>query len=165
MVTNQALLFLIFIINGIIIGLIFDFFRILRKSFKTYDGITYLEDFLFWIITGFILLYSIFTFNNGEIRLYMFLAVIMGGIIYMILFSNIIIKTNVKIINILKSLVKMIFSILIFPFKQILKLVKKIDLFKNFKLHLKKLSITNFQQIFRKNSGKKKDFSDKSRNI
>lgn len=165
MVTNQALLFLIFIINGIIIGLIFDFFRILRKSFKTHDGITYLEDILFWIITGFILLYSIFTFNNGEIRLYMFLAVIMGGIIYMILFSNIIIKTNVKIINKLKSIVKKIFSILIFPFKQILKLVKKIDLFKNFKLHLKKLSITNFQQIFRKNSGKKKDFSDKSRNI
>ena len=42
MVTNQAYLFLIFMVNGIIIGILFDFFRILRKSFKTADLITYI---------------------------------------------------------------------------------------------------------------------------
>ena len=68
MVTNQAYLFCIFIINGIIIGILFDFFRILRKTFKTSDLITYIEDSLFWILTGIIILYSIFVFNNGEIR-------------------------------------------------------------------------------------------------
>ena len=41
MVTNQAYLFCIFIINGIIIGILFDFFRILRKTFNTSDLITY----------------------------------------------------------------------------------------------------------------------------
>ena len=45
MVANQANLFLIFTINGILIGLLFDIFRILRKSFKTPDIITYIEDF------------------------------------------------------------------------------------------------------------------------
>ena len=35
MVANQANLFLIFTINGILIGLLFDIFRILRKKFKT----------------------------------------------------------------------------------------------------------------------------------
>ena len=54
MVTNQAYLFCIFIINGIIIGILFDFFRILRKTFKTSDLITYIEDSLFWILTGII---------------------------------------------------------------------------------------------------------------
>ena len=47
MVENQAYLFLIFIINGIVIGLLFDIFRILRKSFKTSDIITYVQDILF----------------------------------------------------------------------------------------------------------------------
>ena len=56
MVANQANLFLIFTINGILIGLLFDIFRILRKSFKTPDIITYIEDFFFWLITGLILL-------------------------------------------------------------------------------------------------------------
>ena len=59
MITNQAYLFLIFILNGIIIGLLFDFFRILRKTIKTKDIITYLEDFIFWILTGAIILLTI----------------------------------------------------------------------------------------------------------
>ena len=59
MIANQAYLFLIFTINGIVIGILFDIFRILRKSFKTSDTITYIEDILFWILTGLILLYSV----------------------------------------------------------------------------------------------------------
>lgn len=126
MVTNQAYLFLVFTINGIIIGLLFDIFRILRRSFKTYDYITYVEDVLFWILTGFILLYSIFTFSNGEIRFYMFLGVFLGCLIYMLVFSKYFININVKIILILKKIIEKIISILIFPIKTILKLLKRI---------------------------------------
>ncbi|MFR8104706.1 MAG: spore cortex biosynthesis protein YabQ [Clostridia bacterium] len=61
---NQAYLFSIFVINGIIIGILFDIFRVLRRSFKTSDIITYIEDFIFWLLTGGLLLYSIFSFNN-----------------------------------------------------------------------------------------------------
>ena len=60
MAINQAYLFLIFALNGFVIGLLFDFFRILRKSFKTADIITYIEDILFWILSGLTVLYSIF---------------------------------------------------------------------------------------------------------
>ena len=56
---NQIYSLLIFTITGIIIGLIFDVFRIARKSFKTSDFITCIEDFVFWIITGAILLLSL----------------------------------------------------------------------------------------------------------
>ena len=90
MVQNQTYLFLVFSLTGVIIGILFDFFRILRKSFKTSDIITYLEDIIFWILTGFIVLYNIWYFNNGEIRLFMILGIIMGAIIYMLTLSNII---------------------------------------------------------------------------
>ena len=126
MVTNQALLFAIFIINGIIIGLVFDFFRILRKSFKTKDIITYIEDILFWIITGLILLYSIFTFNNGEIRLFMFLGAILGCIFYMLIFSKFIIKINTKIITFLKDTIKKAITLILYPIKVTIKFIKKI---------------------------------------
>lgn len=119
MVTNQAYLFLIFMVNGIIIGILFDFFRILRKSFKTADLITYIEDILFWILTGIILLYSIFVFNNGEIRLFMFLAVILGTIIYMLIASKYVIKINVTIIKFIKK-------ILLVPINFIAKILRKI---------------------------------------
>lgn len=126
MITNQAILFLIFCINGIIIGLLFDFFRILRRSFKTHDIVTYIQDVLFWILTGFILLYSIFTFNNGEIRLFMFLGVALGIIFYMLCLSSYIIKVNVIIIKFFKNIIIKIFGIISIPFKAIYNLMRKI---------------------------------------
>lgn len=126
MVKDQAYLFLIFIANGIIIGILFDFFRILRKTFKTSDMITYVEDLLFWILTGSILLYSIFTFNNGEIRLFMFLSIAIGVIAYILLFSSYIIKVNVTIINFLKNIIIRIFDFLSIPFRFFYRIIKKI---------------------------------------
>lgn len=126
MVTNQAYLFLIFIANGIIIGILFDFFRILRKAFKTSDMITYIEDLLFWILTGIIILYSIFTFNNGEIRLFMFLAISIGVLVYILLFSSYVIKVNVAIISCIKKITIKIFGFLSVPFKYFYKSIKKI---------------------------------------
>lgn len=121
MVTNQAYLFLIFAMNGILIGLLFDFFRISRKVFSTNDVTTYMEDVLFWILAGAIMLYSIFVFNNGELRLYMFLGILLGAFIYLVFISSYIIKINVKIINLLKKVV----GIVIIPFKYIYQLLHK----------------------------------------
>lgn len=122
MAINQAYLFLIFTINGVIIGILFDTFRILRKSFKTNDIFTYVEDILFWILTGIILLYSIFTFSNGEIRFYMFIGIFLGCIIYMLLISKYFIEINVKIILSIKKVISIIFS----PIIYIIKIFKKL---------------------------------------
>ena len=59
MAENQAYLFLIFSFTGIIIGVLFDFFRILRRTIKTSNIATYIEDVLFWVLTGFLILYNI----------------------------------------------------------------------------------------------------------
>lgn len=126
MIDNQGYLFLIFALNGIIIGLLFDFFRVLRRAFNTKDLITYIEDIIFWCLTGALILYSTFTFNNGEIRLFMFIGIFLGVIIYMITFSSYIIKINVKIILTIKAIIKKIFGILITPFIYIIKIFKKI---------------------------------------
>lgn len=126
MVINQSYLFLVFTINGIIIGILFDIFRILRRSFKTADIITYIQDILFWILTGLILLYSIFTFSNGEIRLYMFLGVFIGCLLYMLIFSKYFIKINVKIIATIKKIVGKILLIVLYPIKIVIYFLKKI---------------------------------------
>ena len=110
MITNQAYLFLNFILVGVIIGLLFDFFRILRKSFSTKDFVTYIEDIIFWILAGLILLYSICTFSNGEIRLFMVLGIGIGILIYIVTFSSFIIKVNVSIITFIKRILGGVFS-------------------------------------------------------
>ena len=101
MAGNQAYLFMVFTIVGVVIGVIFDGFRILRKTFKTKDIVTAIEDILFWIITGIIIIYSMYVFCNGQLRFFMIIGIIMGNIMYLLTISRYVIKTSVFIINFL----------------------------------------------------------------
>ena len=125
---NQSYIFLIFILNGFLIGILFDVFRILRRSFKTNNIMTYIEEILFWGLTAFVLVYSIFTCGNGEIRLYMFLGVFMGCLLYMTTLSSYFIKINVVIILKIKKIIFKLISIMLIPFKIIFKPIKFITI-------------------------------------
>ncbi len=152
MIMNQVYLFFIFIANGVLIGILFDFFRILRKSFKTSDIVTYIEDFLFWILTGFSILYFMFVFNNGEIRLFMFLGIAVGITLYMLIFSSFLIKINVTIITFLKKVISKIIGIILIPFKFIKRLFFKPISF--IFINIRKSSTNlynNFMKITKKN--------------
>ena len=129
MAQNQAYLCLVFSLTGVAIGILFDFFRILRRSIKTSNLVTYIQDILFWILTGIIVLYSIWYFNNGELRIFVFLGLIIGILIYMTTLSSIIVKIFTKIlvfgINILKVPFKIIYSLISKIIKGIVVLFNK----------------------------------------
>ena len=119
MVQNQAYLFLVFSLTGVEIGILFDFFRILRRTIKTGNIVTYIQDILFWILTGILVLYNIWYFNNGEIRVYMLLGIIIGTLIYVSTLSNIFVKLFTRILN-------TIIKVLEIPFKTIVAIFRKI---------------------------------------
>lgn len=81
-------IFLFFILIGFLISILFDIFRAIRKNIKTPDMITFIQDFLFLIISGSIFLYGIINFSNGEIRFYLFIAIFLGIIIYSLTLSD-----------------------------------------------------------------------------
>lgn len=123
---NQAYLFLIFILNGLLIGIIFDIFRILRRSFKTSNIITYIEDIAFWVISALIVMYSLFVFNNGEFRAYIFIGIFLGIAIYMLFLSKTIVNISVKVISAIKNIILTISKIILYPIKLIYKFIKRI---------------------------------------
>ncbi|MCI8352650.1 MAG: spore cortex biosynthesis protein YabQ [Clostridia bacterium] len=123
---NQAYLFMMFIVNGVLIGILFDVFRILRKTFKTKDVITYIEDISFWILTGLLTLYFVFYYNDGEIRFYIFLGIILGILIYILTISKYIIKFSVTIINFVKGIINKVIKFVVYPLKLIINFIKKI---------------------------------------
>lgn len=47
---SQGQIFIVFLIIGLCLGLFFDVFRALRKTFKTTDFVTYIEDITFMAI-------------------------------------------------------------------------------------------------------------------
>lgn len=148
MVENQAYLFLVFSLTGIVIGILFDIFRVSRKVFHTSDIVTYIEDILFWVLSGFFILFNIWYFNNGKIRLYMFLGMIMGIIIYLLLISNFI----MKLITIIFNFIKIIFyKILKTPISVIISILSKF--FKMIEIFLNKFVKKGKNLINLKNKG------------
>lgn len=92
MISTEFNIFLSFILIGLIIGFLFDFFRILRRTYKTPDFVTILEDITFWLVSGIILLLGIFILNEGKIRAYLFMGLFLGIVIYAMVFSKSIVK-------------------------------------------------------------------------
>ncbi|MFR2570591.1 MAG: spore cortex biosynthesis protein YabQ [Clostridia bacterium] len=135
MIDNQMKIFAVFILDGLLIGLLFDFFRIIRKTIKTPNIITYIQDIIFWILTGILIIYTIFVYNNGQIRLYMFLAIVIGVLIYFITISKKILNVVLNIIEFMKKVIKLIIKplqIIIQPARHIYnKIIKNIEKIKN----------------------------------
>ena len=164
---NQMLSFIVFILNGLLIGVLFDTFRILRKSFKSSNFVTSIQDIIFWILSGLIMIYSIFKFANGELRFYIFFSIVLGYILYLLIFSKIYIVVSFNLINCIKKflhytvfipisiLFKIINKIIFVPFKFIFE-----KIFNNLLEILRKIVIKVKKIIFKsKKSQEKKDFA------
>ena len=76
-VVEQSKEFIEFVALGILIALIFDFFRAYRKYKKVnYIGVIF-QDIIFFLIVSLIIIFSIVYILDSNIRIYIFLAVIM----------------------------------------------------------------------------------------
>ena len=62
--------------------------RFLNRSERK-RWIVFIHDFLFWIIQGLLIFYVLFLVNEGEFRLYLFLALLCGFSAYQALFKGI----------------------------------------------------------------------------
>ncbi len=87
MVAEQVYIFLWTLLTGVGMGVIFDFFRALRSSGRTRNLVVYIQDMIFWLIVGIMIITSSFLLNNGDLRGYMLIGYLLGAIVYMLLFS------------------------------------------------------------------------------
>lgn len=126
MIDNQLTQFFLYVASGMAISIFFDIFRVLRKSIKTSNIITYIEDTIFWIIVGLFLIWEIFTISYGELRWYIFIGIILGIILYLVTISKLFIKINVKVLNIFKKIILKINNVIRNIFNHLLKFTKPI---------------------------------------
>lgn len=118
--SNHLLEFFKFIIVGLIIGIIFDFFRAYRKTKKVSTFIVNIQDIVYFVIVLVVILASIVLFLDTEIRFYIFFAMFLGASIYFLLISKLIIKFFISIIKLFRNFIeflvmpeKLLFSIII----------------------------------------------------
>ncbi|WP_110926091.1 spore cortex biosynthesis protein YabQ [Bacillus massiliglaciei] len=65
--------------------------RFLMRS-KRRRWIVFIHDFLFWVLQGLVIFYVLFLVNEGEFRLYLFLALFCGFAAYQALFKGLYLK-------------------------------------------------------------------------
>lgn len=106
-----------------LIAFIYDLFRIKRNAIRTGSLMTYLEDFLYWILVALVIFGVVYYTNDGEIRGYLFIGTLIGTVLYMLLLSKIVVKSSMLVIRFLTSVVKVVWRILTYPIRLLLKLL------------------------------------------
>jgi len=106
-----------------IIAFVYDIFRVRRKAIKSGNLIVYFEDFIYWIIVALVLFAVVYRSNEGEIRGYLILGVIIGIILYAFLLSRIVMKVFLFLIRVVYKAAVIVFTIILFPIKLALKIL------------------------------------------
>lgn len=107
------------IVSGLIGGAIYDFYRVLRYYSKPKKVLSYIEDLLFWIILGFVFFIVFIKLTGGILRGYVFVGVLLGGLIYFLLLSKYIYYLIIHIFKLILGLVSEIIKVISFPFRKV----------------------------------------------
>lgn len=115
----QVYYFLSTLLAGLIVGIFFDIYRIIRGFNTPNKIITAISDTLFWILAGFVTFIFFLYTNNGDLGYYTFVGLIAGLLIYFILISKGFIKVLGFIVYFILKFFRIIVILIIYPIKLI----------------------------------------------
>ena len=87
--TTQFYTMLAMIGMGSLFGAAFDTYNRLFKRSQKKVWIVFIYDILFWLFQGLLIFYVLYLVNNGEIRVYIFLALLCGFAFYQSLLQSV----------------------------------------------------------------------------
>lgn len=96
---NQAGVFLLTLITGIGLAVLFDVYRVIRRQLRLCTILTYIGDFIYWVIATCIAFGVLLAGNGGEVRLYVFIGLLSGALIYYQMLSRYVIKSIIKMLG------------------------------------------------------------------
>lgn len=80
--STQFLTMLSMVGMGSLFGIMFDTYQRFLNRPKRKQWIVFFNDLLFWIIQALLIFYTLFLVNNGELRFYIFIALLCGFAAY-----------------------------------------------------------------------------------
>jgi spore cortex biosynthesis protein YabQ len=125
--STQFITLLSMIGMGSLFGAMFDTYQRFLNRPKRKQWIVFFNDLLFWMIQALIIFYTLFLVNNGELRFYIFLALLCGFAAYQSLFKGVylyLLEVVIKTIIAVSRFVKKAVHLLIYkPILGIIQLV------------------------------------------
>lgn len=108
--TDQFYAFFIMLLCGLILGISFDIYRVSARPLFRQRWILFIMDILYWVVSTFLIFRMLYVSNDGEIRLFVFLGVLLGAWGYFRYISS-------YIITIVESAIKMLRRLMIFGYQ------------------------------------------------
>ncbi|RCX17869.1 spore cortex biosynthesis protein YabQ [Anaerobacterium chartisolvens] len=124
-VSSQAHIFLCAVVGGMIIGFIYDIFRIKRRTVRTRIIATNMEDLVYWLIVTLVMFIIVYYSNDGEIRGYIFAGTILGVTLYVVALSRIVMKLFLTAIKIISKILKIIWTIATYPIRLLARILRR----------------------------------------
>lgn len=80
------------ILGGVGMGFVFDVFRILRHAVGPRRPVALLLDVIYWILVTPSMIALLWRANNGDLRFYVVLGVLIGSLLYNVLISAVVLR-------------------------------------------------------------------------
>lgn len=116
-VANQVVAFLLLIVLGNLVGVFFDIYRVFRRVRRLKKWGTNIGDAIFWILVTSITYLFLLYYTWGEVRLYVFIAMVMGLCLYIRLFSKYVCRSFLRAHSIFSKIIKITTNIFSVPLK------------------------------------------------
>lgn len=124
---TQFLTMISMVVGGIYLGFANDTYRRLIDRRKITTIFLYFLEVSFWLIQTAILFYVLYQVNYGEIRFYIFLAILLGISMYVVMFQTLYQRILEIIIEIIKQIIYLIIrtidTLIISPIKWVISLI------------------------------------------
>lgn len=85
---SQLATFLWLALTAIALSFLFDCYRFMRKTFRLRVWTTAVADLCFWLLAALIVFFVLLCSNGGEMRLYVFISLALGVLVYYRLLSS-----------------------------------------------------------------------------
>lgn len=125
---DETIIFLAFVGIGFVFSIIFDFFRAIRKLKKVKNRAVYIQDILYFITIGILLLIAVLNIQKDVFRLYLIVAIILGIMIYISVIGNKVMKLFLSILkasNAVKKFILLPIKVYLTIFDKQLRKIKK----------------------------------------
>lgn len=123
-ISRQTLIFLLSVILGAVLGVLYDCFRVLRVLFPpaAKPKAVFIGDVLFWLIYGFCVFCYGAVFARGQVRLFIIFGSLIGFALYLLTVGSVVIGVIRCAAEAVRKILLKVYSGTIEPFVKLLRI-------------------------------------------
>jgi spore cortex biosynthesis protein YabQ len=112
---SQVKLLIFSLLAGMLTGIFFDVYRLIRGFENPNKILTIIQDLLFWTLTSIVVFIFLMYTNEGYINFYVYVCLIIGVYLYIKLLSRVFIKVQYKLLKFNGKVFRVVRNIILYP--------------------------------------------------